>query len=160
MLIEEMIQDNPGTPVVLHTLPSSSSSTSSSLSPSSSSSSTNAPKQDNGKAKPQPKSKCPLPSCLLTAPRLISVVELIKREYVSELRAAKASCRGDAKSKGKGIWQYTESGLWEPETEVRMNAGSGGAEVAGDDGGALRRVLAGQTKWVVARTKVPQSDDS
>lgn len=43
---------------------------------------------------------------------------------------------------------------------MRMNAGSGGAEVAGDDGGALRRVLAGRTKWVVARTKVPQSDDS
>lgn len=148
MLIKEMIQDDPGTPVVLHTLPSSSSSTLSSLSSSSSSSSstTSAPKQDNGKAKPQPKSKCPLPSCLLTTPRLISVVELIKREYISELRAAKASCRGDAKGKGKGIWQYTESGLWEPETEVRTNAGPGGAEIEGGDGEALRRVLAGRTK--------------
>lgn len=57
------------------------------------------------------------------------------------------------RSKGKGIWQYTESGLWEPATEAGVNAVTQRTETEGIDGGALRRVLAGRTKWVVVCAK-------
>lgn len=57
------------------------------------------------------------------------------------------------RSKGKGIWQYTESGLWEPATEAGVNAVTQRTETEGIDGDALRRVLAGRTKWVVVCTR-------
>jgi hypothetical protein len=46
---------------------------------------------------------------LLATPKLVSVAEKIKREYMASLHSADGGAKG--KAKAKGIWQYTESGL-------------------------------------------------
>jgi hypothetical protein len=77
-------QENPERSLVLHTLPPANSEASSS-NPSSSS----------------------LSSALLATPKLVSVVEKIKREYMSYINAKDV---GKGKNKAVGIWQYNESG--------------------------------------------------
>jgi len=109
-------QTNPGRPLILHTYPPSPSATSADT-PSKASSSTLTP-------------------CLLTTPKLISVVEITKRRYISQLEASKS---GKGKNRATGIWQYTESGLSPVPTTARSS----------DDGGDLTRVLEGKTKSVV-----------
>lgn len=101
-------QEHPGRPLILHTLPPpqpptpSSSTSTSTLHPST-----------------------------LTAPRLISVVELIKRSYISQLRDKKSGGKG--KHGAAGLWQYTESGLV-GESEIR------------DEGDDLQRAISGKNK--------------
>ncbi|WVQ82185.1 hypothetical protein IAT38_004313 [Cryptococcus sp. DSM 104549] len=112
----QFLRVNPGTPLVLHTLPPSD--------PSPSTSTTTTPT-------PAPRRPTTLFPCTLTTPRLISVTELIKRSYLEELR------QGKAKGKGKsgGVWQYTECGVW---------GGAGGGEEGGVGAGDLARVLSGR----------------
>jgi hypothetical protein len=70
--------------LVLHTLPPANSEASSSKSSSSS-----------------------LSSALLATPKLVSVVEKIKREYMAYVNSKAV---GKGKNKAVGIWQYNESG--------------------------------------------------
>jgi hypothetical protein len=72
-----------------------------------------------------------LTSATLTTPKLISVVELIKRKFL-EIENGDV---GKGKATAKGIWQYTESGLLPISTKP-----TSGAE-------GLARVLSGKTKW-------------
>lgn len=67
-------------------------------------------------------------------PRLISVAELVKREYMAILNK---SGKGKGRHRGVGIWQYTKSGLVDP-AEVGL------AVQEGD--GQLARVLEGKMK--------------
>jgi hypothetical protein len=77
-------QENPDRSLVLHTLPPANSESSSSNSSSSS-----------------------LSSALLATPKLVSVVEKIKREYMAYINSKDV---GKGKNKAVGIWQYNESG--------------------------------------------------
>jgi len=74
-----------------------------------------------------------LPPSLLATPKLISVVEMIKREYMARLNARKT---GKGKNKAVGIWQYTKSGNLD-DVERRTN------------GIVLITVLEGKTKYVI-----------
>jgi len=78
------VQENPGRSLVLHTLPPANSQSSSSNSGSSS-----------------------LSSALLATPKLVSVAEKIKREYMVYINTKDV---GKGKNKAVGIWQYNESG--------------------------------------------------
>lgn len=51
---------------------------------------------------------------LLATPKLVSVVEKIKREYMAYVNTDSI---GKGKNKAVGIWQYTESGTLESGTE-------------------------------------------
>jgi len=104
-------QDNPHRPLVLHTMPPP------------------APSTDPGSKNTQTtKSRgTTLHTATTSAPRLISVVEQIKREYVEQ-----SGTKG--KRPSRGIWQYTESGLLPVEPTV-------------DDEDPLVRVLEGKTRW-------------
>ncbi|CAD6574127.1 MAG: hypothetical protein TREMPRED_001014 [Tremellales sp. Tagirdzhanova-0007] len=104
------LQANPNRALVLHTLPLPSASTKPSSEASTSSST--------------------LTPSLLTAPRLVSVVEIIKREYISKLDGSE--CR-KGKHTATGIWQYTETGLLPDRHPTR-------------DEQSLTRVLEGKTK--------------
>ncbi|WVN88148.1 uncharacterized protein L203_103349 [Cryptococcus depauperatus CBS 7841] len=103
------LRSNNGVPLVLHTLP------------------TRPSAEEKGKvkvkekvrqeadqpSKANPKPKGVLSACTSTIPKLISVVEIIKREYILELRKnqkAGGKTRNNVIQQ-KGIWQYTESGL-------------------------------------------------
>jgi len=77
-------QENPDRSLVLHTLPPNNTESSSSKPGSSS-----------------------LSSALLATPKLVSVAEKIKREYMSYINAKDI---GKGKNKAVGIWQYNESG--------------------------------------------------
>lgn len=68
---------------------------------------------------------------------MISVVELIKREFMAKLEKSK---KGKGKHRAMGIWQYTRSGLVEPK-ELGL-----GLEAEGDGGMGLDRVLQGKLK--------------
>jgi len=77
-------QENPGRSLVLHTLPPANSESVNSQSSSSS-----------------------LSSALLATPKLVSVAEKIKREYMVYINTKDV---GKGKNKAVGIWQYNESG--------------------------------------------------
>ncbi|OCF60410.1 hypothetical protein L486_00043 [Kwoniella mangroviensis CBS 10435] len=126
------LNDNPHTPLVLHTLP------------------TPQPNQKNTEAGPSnstSKYSTTLLTCTTNVPRLISVAEIIKRSYIEQLRS---SSDKDSKEKGKGkmrmsrgIWQYTESALYhppipDPETESE--------EVLSAEMNGLDRVLKGKLR--------------
>ncbi|WVR07216.1 hypothetical protein IAU60_004257 [Kwoniella sp. DSM 27419] len=84
--------------------------------------------------------------CTLAVPRLVTVVEIIKRTYLAEVRTSRNTRVGhggddkaaDNPGQGaarKGIWQYTESGLHMPratDEEPELNG--------------LARVLGGKTR--------------
>jgi hypothetical protein len=77
-------EENQDRSLILHTLPPANSEASSSNSSSSS-----------------------LSSALLATPKLVSVVEKIKREYMAYINSKDV---GKGKNKAVGIWQYNESG--------------------------------------------------
>lgn len=106
---QSSIQDNPHRPLILHTLPPS-----------------------TEPIKGQPK-KTSLHSCTTNVPRLISVVEQIKREIL----APRGSVKGKEKGKRnvRGIWQYNQSG----SLPLDSDNGEGGED-------PLMRVLSGKTK--------------
>lgn len=62
------------------------------------------PESDN-KAPPETSA---LNSSLLVTPKLVSVVEKIKREYMAHINGTD---EGKGKNKAVGIWQYNESGV-------------------------------------------------
>ena len=138
------VQNNPGSPLVLHTIPSPSSSDQPPPKD---------PRQAADEADPAPttraeaegskgrsKALTTLHPCTLTTPRLISVVELIKRDYLVGLAA---SGKGKGKHRATGLWQYTETGLL-PDAPTRDASGEHGDDEA--RGEALKRVLEGRTK--------------
>ncbi|KAK8864221.1 hypothetical protein IAR55_001467 [Kwoniella newhampshirensis] len=136
------LQENPKTPLVLHTLPPPP------KPPRPHSSSAETVTERSGPSKNRTSQKEPsrtmdtLLPCTTTAPRLIAIVELIKREYVALLRKdLQRSVRNGNSGAGKGIWQYTESGnhLPPPITE-------GDAQKEGGSSHDLTRVLGGRTK--------------
>ena len=61
---------------------------------------------DEDSASQSAKSTSSLHSCTLSAPKLVSVVEVIKRRYLAEHPES-------GKHRAEGIWQYTKSGLLE-----------------------------------------------
>ncbi|WWC70398.1 uncharacterized protein I206_104348 [Kwoniella pini CBS 10737] len=101
------LNDNPHTPLILHTLPldSSKTNTNTSINSETESSSTNL-KFNN------------FLSCTTNIPRLISVIEIIKRNYINQIR----NCNNNSSSSSskdkirisKGIWQYNFSDLYYP----------------------------------------------
>lgn len=103
-------KDDPSRPLILHTLPADTDA----------GPSTNGSTSNNGSGKEN--SNNTLHPSTLAIPRLISVVEKIKREYLSSLTP------GPEK---RGLWQYTETGL------------VGGVEM---ERPSLERVLSGKTK--------------
>ncbi|TYJ53442.1 hypothetical protein B9479_005939 [Cryptococcus floricola] len=133
--------DVPDVPIVYHTLPPPPSTSSSSKGPGSSSS------------KPTPKANNGLLPVTTTIPKLVTVVERVKREYIESLlsgRGKKVDKKGKGKGKGtkkeegeekevtgRGLWQYTETGNWTPEPVI----GEGEDQEA-----ALRRVLGGASR--------------
>lgn len=72
-------------------------------------------------------------------PKLISVVELIKRAYIEQVDSA----GGKGKHKAVGIWQYNRSGCVSPAEVADNSLAAASAENAGT---ALSRVLLGRTK--------------
>ena len=63
-----------------------------------------------------------LNSALLATPKLVSVVEKIKREYMACINA---SDKGKGKNKAVGIWQYNESGTLaegQPQQELGLES--------------------------------------
>ncbi|ODO08953.1 hypothetical protein L198_00692 [Cryptococcus wingfieldii CBS 7118] len=139
----QWLLDVPDVPIVYHTLPPPPSASSSSKGPGSSSS------------KPTPKANNGLLPVTTTIPKLVTVVERVKREYIESIlsgRGKKVDKKGKGKGKGKGgeegeekekevtgrgLWQYTETGNWTPEPV----AGEGE-----DSDAALRRVLGGASR--------------
>ncbi|WVW83691.1 hypothetical protein I302_105712 [Kwoniella bestiolae CBS 10118] len=124
------LNDDPHTPLVLHTLPPPPSTTT----------------QEYNEASPStPSAKYPttLLSCTTNIPRLITVVEIIKRTYLEALCSAKHERNPKIKGKekmrmSKGIWQYTESALYHPSAQM-----DGGGE---GEGNSLERVLGGKSR--------------
>ncbi|WWC89527.1 uncharacterized protein L201_004451 [Kwoniella dendrophila CBS 6074] len=133
------LHDNPHTPLVLHTL-----------------SPTNTSANDNINAEAGPskstnnnnKYSTTFLQCTTTIPRLISAVEIIKRTYLSELRSAsllQSNRNRNNKEKNikirmsKGIWQYTETNLYNPPAVNEKN----GSLI---EENSLERVLGGKTK--------------
>ncbi|WVQ67876.1 uncharacterized protein L199_006081 [Kwoniella botswanensis] len=121
---------NPHTPLVLHTLPPPQ------------------PNQKNTEAGPSTTNKysTTLLTCTTNISRLISVVEIIKRSYIEQLR----SSSNDSKTKGKGkmrmskgIWQYTESALYHPPVP---DPGTESEEAMGGEMNGLERVLKGKLR--------------
>ncbi|BEI84124.1 hypothetical protein CcaverHIS002_0407280 [Cutaneotrichosporon cavernicola] len=86
------LKNNPTRPLVLHTIPL------------------------------EPSTKPGLHPATLAAPRLVSLVEKVKREYIASL---------SPKKEKQGLWQYTETGLVVPAETERPS---------------LERVLSGKTK--------------
>jgi hypothetical protein len=70
---------------------------------------------------------------------LISIAEIVKREYMALLNG---SGKGKGKHKAVGIWQYTKSGLVDPN-ELGLGIESGGNGHAAND---LTRILEGKIK--------------
>lgn len=60
-------------------------------------------------------------STLLATPKLVSVAEKIKREYMAYINA---STVGKGKNKAVGIWQYTESGTLPGPSEQELGLDS------------------------------------
>ena len=63
-----------------------------------------------------------LNSALLATPKLVSVIEKIKREYMAYVNA---SDKGKGKNKAVGIWQYNESGTLaegQPQQELGLES--------------------------------------
>ncbi|WWD17481.1 hypothetical protein CI109_101922 [Kwoniella shandongensis] len=128
------LRENPKTPLVLHTLPPPS------PSPQAQPKSDKSQSESSGPSKPR--SLTTLLPCTTTAPRLIAIVELIKREYIAQIRKdlqrTDPEGKGKGKGKGKGIWQYTECGNHVPPLQEHQEE----VETMGD----LTRVLGGRTK--------------
>ncbi|WVQ99233.1 hypothetical protein IAU59_006365 [Kwoniella sp. CBS 9459] len=173
------LRENPKTPLVLHTL----SPAQVDPKPAAVSAALNAQQEPNPNPVPDlgeaPSSSSSLSSstflpCTLAIPRLISVVEIVKRTYIDELKkhygtrqsgsgvgaseSTSVAWKGKGKqservqgmneenvgSSGKGIWQYTESGLYTPPAQSTLSVGTV-AEAPGGLGD-LARVLGGRTK--------------
>jgi hypothetical protein len=56
-------------------------------------------------------------SALLATPKLVSVAEKIKREYMAHINTDNV---GKGKNKAVGIWQYTESGTLSGPSEQEL----------------------------------------
>ena len=106
-------QANPSRPLILHTQQLS-------------------PAPSETETKPASSSSTLTPS-LLNTPKLISVVEIIKREYLALLNS---SDNGKGKTGTRGIWQYNETGLLPVPSSAPDEEGNAG----------LIRVLEGKTK--------------
>ena len=112
------VQENPLRPLVLHTLPAPLSTAISSPHlpplhlPADPSDEVSAEAKMSEPEKTPPQTS--LQPSLLTTPKLISVVEIIKREYL-------ASLSGKGKHKATGLWQYTETGLLPSEFGEKMS---------------------------------------
>ncbi|ORY32570.1 hypothetical protein BCR39DRAFT_522914 [Naematelia encephala] len=91
--------------------------------------------------KPSKRPTSTLTPSLLNTPRLISVVELIKRAYMQRIESPESR---KGKERAIGIWQYTESGLL-PFVNLEREKG---LQVEGDTETetALERVLGGKTQ--------------
>ncbi|KAK4686428.1 hypothetical protein P7C73_g3700, partial [Tremellales sp. Uapishka_1] len=118
------LSENPKRPLVLHTMPPSESS--------------KGPTASIALAPPTtptslPTSTSTLHPSTLSTPRLISIVEIIKRDYMTDLSLLE---NGKGKNRADGLWQYTESGLLSPSS-VRPEQ---------DGRTDLERVLSGKTK--------------
>lgn len=111
-------KENHGRPLTLHTMPATQAASSA--------------ESPAGPSVQKPHST--LGPALLNVPRLISVVEIIKRECLAALTSA-SDPSGKGKHRARGIWQYTESGQLSNAT-------------SGTDGETLdlARVLEGKTK--------------
>ncbi|WVQ77224.1 hypothetical protein IAR50_006907 [Cryptococcus sp. DSM 104548] len=123
----QWLLDVPDVPIMYHTLPPSSSSSSSHP-------------EGSSVSKPTPKAKDGLLPVTTTIPKLVTVVERVKREYIESLKAGRGEKQdktGKGKGRDKGLWQYTETGNWTPEPVV------GEGE---DAEAALRRVLGGASR--------------
>lgn len=81
-----------------------------------------------------------LQPCTLSATRLITIAEVIKREYMALIND---TGKGKGKHRAVGIWQYTKSGLVDP-TELGFGMESGIEDGEGDNG--LARILEGKIK--------------
>ncbi|ORX36866.1 hypothetical protein BD324DRAFT_627488 [Kockovaella imperatae] len=163
------LKDNPAIPLVLHTLPSnlpsspSSTSTKKSRTKARTESSVQAAGPDqqaqaqapvtgdadvnvgsvSSKMSPS-RATSSLHPCTLTVPRLISVVELIKRQYLLELDK---SGKGKGKHRATGLWQYTQSGLLSDSADRDQAGGPNRLKSdAFKDPEALKRVLEGSTR--------------
>ncbi|WWD02775.1 hypothetical protein V865_000817 [Kwoniella europaea PYCC6329] len=124
------LNNNPHTPLVLHTLPPPQ------------------PNQKNTEVEPSTTSKysTTLLTCTTTISRLISVVEIIKRSYIEQLRSSSNDSKAKTKGKmrmSKGIWQYTESALYHPPVPDPGTVSEEG--IAGEMNG-LERVLKGKLR--------------
>lgn len=132
-------QDKPNTPLVLHTIPPNLSPTDHGRKIAEEAVDPTANKApEAGPSRSKLRTSSTLHPCTLTTPRLISVVEIIKRDYLVGLAA---SGKGKGKHRSTGLWQYTESGT--------LPAPSASEDKAMDDESkdeALRRVLDGKTK--------------
>lgn len=120
------MQNKPDRPLILHTLPR--------------------PPPVHSKSDTSEDPSRTLRPCTLTSPKLITVVEIIKRELIAKYEA---EGRGKGKHKATGVWQYTETGLV-PAELFDGPGGTGGEEKAAEKAaGELARVLGGKTRYVL-----------
>lgn len=117
------MQDHPNRPLILHTLPPP---------PSDSLSVSKRTTTDEASRALRPPT--------LTAPRLINLVEIIKREHIARLEKTGT---GKGKHRAVGVWQYTETGLVPAEL---MYGSEGQAGKENDEGEELARILGGKTR--------------
>ncbi|WWC61674.1 uncharacterized protein I303_104259 [Kwoniella dejecticola CBS 10117] len=159
------LHDNPHTPLTLHTLPPSHPSQTNSTTATKTTKTTTKTGADSldhhagsstSKASSSSSSSSSSNStflpCTTSIPRLISVVEIIKRTYLAQLRSSGAkpnesSVKVKASGKGKevtrtskGIWQYTTSDLYNPSSTSSAASSNAGGDTS------LERVLNGNLR--------------
>ena len=116
------LEEHPARPLVLHTIPPS-----------------------DSKPNTEKSANSTVDSGTLLAPRLISVVEIIKREYLARLSS---TGKGSGKHKARGVWQYTETGLLPKEGSAAEPLDESGGMEGGKNARSeqLVRALEGKTK--------------